>query len=251
MSDQLSRKNIPIDERLIVALDVPDLMLAKRLVAHLDDAAYFFKIGLELCMSGSYLELIEWLRRRGKRVICDLKFFDVPETVERAMRQLSDRGVDFVTVHGHHSMLETAASHKNRPKLLAVAAPNSLDRSEFESLGLKCDWGDLALAHARNALKLGCDGLFSSGFEAAGLRDDLEDRFLVAYPDLRLADHHPSETPTHPVTVEQAFRAGADYVVIGRQIKNAPDPRAKAEEIQTRIEDLFGAAGRAKKPHLT
>lgn len=241
MTDHLSRKPIPIAQRLIVALDVPDRAAAERLVTDLGDAAHFYKLGLELFMSGSYFELIEWLRAEGKRVFCDLKFFDVPETVARAVRQLKDRGVDFATVHGNDTMLEAAAKEKNGLKILAVTVLTSLDRSDLEALGFQCDVEELVLARARKAIALGCDGVISSGLEAARLRTDLGEQFLIVSPGIRPVDNRQEDDQKRVVTVEQAFRDGADYIVIGRPIKDAPDPRAKAKEIQREIASLFAA----------
>jgi len=101
----------------------------------LGDSVSFYKLGLELFMSGSYFELVEQPLRRGKRVFCDLKFFDVPETVARAVRQLKDRGVDFATVHGNDSMLRAAVGEKNGLKILAATVLTSLDQGDLEDLG--------------------------------------------------------------------------------------------------------------------
>ncbi len=234
-------KIIPREERLIVALDVPDLAAAKRMVNDLGEHVRFYKVGLELFMSGSYFELVEWLREQEKRVFCDLKFFDVPETVGRAVRNLKDRGADFATVHGNDTMLEAAAREKGGLKILAVTVLTSLDRSDLDALGFQCDVEELVLSRARKALKLGCDGVISSGLEAARLRADLGDRFLIVSPGIRPVDNRPEDDQKRVVTVEQAFRNGADYIVIGRPIKDAPDPAAKAREIQQQIAGLFPA----------
>lgn len=241
MSSQLSRKPIATDERLILALDVPDRAAAEAMVNALGDAVKFYKIGLELFMAGGYFELIEWLREQGKRVFCDLKFFDVPETVARAVRQLKNRDVDFATVHGNDSMLEAAAREKNGLKILAVTVLTSLDRSDLESLGFQCDVEELVLARARKALKLGCDGVISSGLEAARLRADLGDQFLIVSPGIRPVDNQTEDDQKRVVTVEQAFRNGADYIVIGRPILRADDPRAEAVAIQAHIAAIFAA----------
>jgi orotidine-5'-phosphate decarboxylase len=235
----LSTKPIPVAERLILALDVPGHDAAKALVQELGEAVRFYKLGLELFMSGGYFELVDWLLRQGKRVFCDLKFFDVPETVGRAVRQLKDRGVDFATVHGNDTMLEAAAREKNGLKILAVTVLTSLDRTDLEALGFQCDVEELVLARARKALKLGCDGVISSGLEAARLRADLGEQFLIVSPGIRPVDNRPEDDQKRVVTVEQAFRNGADHIVIGRPILNAPDRRAAALAVQARIAALF------------
>lgn len=235
----LSTKPIPVAERLILALDVPGHDPAKALVEELGEAVRFYKLGLELFMSGGYFELVDWLLGQGKRVFCDLKFFDVPETVGRAVRQLKDRGVDFATVHGNDSMLEAAAREKGGLKILAVTVLTSLDRSDLASLGFQCDVEELVLARARKALKLGCDGVISSGLEAARLRADLGEQFLIVSPGIRPVDNRPEDDQKRVVSVEQAFRNGADHIVIGRPILNAPDRRAEALAVQARIAALF------------
>jgi orotidine-5'-phosphate decarboxylase len=240
MTDQLSQKSIPRAERLIVALDVPDRTTAQALVEQLGDSVRFYKIGLELFMSGSYFDLIEWLKSKHKKIFCDLKFFDVPETVARAVRQLKDRGVDFATVHGNDPMLEAAAKEKNGLKILAVTVLTSLDRHDLDDLGFQCDTETLVLSRARRALQIGCDGVISSGLEAPALRGELGDQFIIVVPGIRPVDNRPEDDDQkRTVDVSQAFRNGADYIVVGRPIRDATDPRAKAEEIQREIADLF------------
>jgi orotidine-5'-phosphate decarboxylase len=240
MTSRLSQKPIPTRERLILALDVPDRQAAEALVGELGDTVQFYKIGLELFMAGGYFKLIEWLRGQGKRVFCDLKFFDVPETVARAVRQLKDRGVDFATVHGNDTMLEAAAKEKNGLKILAVTVLTSLDRSDLESLGFQCDVEALVLARARKAIRLGCDGVISSGLEAAQLRADLGEQFLIVSPGIRPVDNTmEADDQKRVVNVEQAFRNGADYIVVGRPIRDAADPHAAAAAIQATIARLF------------
>lgn len=241
MTDHLSQKPIPAVERLIVALDVPDRAAAEALVGQLGESVRFYKVGLELFMAGGYFELIAWLRAQGKRVFADLKFFDVPETVARAVRRLRDRGVDFATVHGNDSMLEAAAREKGDLKILAVTVLTSLDRTDLASLGFQCDVEELVLARGRKALALGCDGVISSGLEAARLREDLGQKLLIVSPGIRPVDNtRAPDDQKRVVDVAQAFRNGADYIVVGRPIRDAADPQAAAAAIQTTIAGLFG-----------
>lgn len=235
----LSTKPIPARERLIFPLDVPSTDRAKDLVEALGDAVCFYKLGLELFMAGGYFELIEWLRLRGKRVFCDLKFFDIPETVASAVRQLKDRGVDFATVHGNDTMLEAAAREKKGLKILAVTVLTSLDRSDLEALGFHCEVEELVLARARKALRLGCDGVISSWLEAARLRQDLGERLLIVSPGIRPVDNRREDDQKRVVTPREAFLSGADYIVVGRPIRDAADPRQAAEAIQGEIAGLF------------
>ena len=239
MHDKRSQKPIPVRERLILALDVPDSATAKSTVENLGDSVNFYKIGLELFMSGSYFDLVQWLRERGKRVFCDLKFFDVPETVGRAVDRLKDRGVDFATVHGNDSMLRAAVEKKNGLKILAVTVLTSLDRGDLRDLGFACDVQTLVFSRAKRALQIGCDGVISSGLEVPALREDLGDQFIIVVPGIRPVENRPEDDQKRVVTPTEAFRNGADFIVVGRPIRSAADPRAKAEEIQEEIAKVF------------
>ena len=159
-------KSIPDRERLIFALDVADPAAARRLAERLDDAVTFYKLGLELFMSGGYYDLLDWMVSRSKKVFVDLKFFDVPATVGAAVRQLRNRGVTFTTVHGNQSIMEAAAAAKGDVKVLAVTVLTSLDRGDLDDLGFAVDVEKLVLSRARRALEAGCDGVVSSGLEA-------------------------------------------------------------------------------------
>ena len=235
----LSQKPIPKRERLIFALDVPTVLEARRWVDKLGDSVLFYKLGLQIFMAGGYYELIDWLGARGKKVFVDLKFFDVPETVRSAVAQLRGRKVEFATVHGNDSILEAAAREKCGVKILAVTVLTSLDRHDLDDLGFACDVEQLVLSRARRALQLGCDGVISSGLEAPKLREHLGAHFLIVSPGIRPVENKPVDDQKRTVDVAQAFRNGADYIVVGRPIKNAPDPKAKAEEIQATIAAIF------------
>jgi orotidine-5'-phosphate decarboxylase len=237
----LINKNILPTERLIFALDVAEPAVARRLVGQLGDAVQFYKIGLELCMSGGYFELLEWLVARDKRVFVDLKFFDVPATVGSAVRQLQHRGVTFATVHGNQAIMEAAASAKGDVKILAVTVLTSLDRGDLDDLGFACDVEKLVLSRARRALEAGCDGVVSSGLEAPRLREFLDHRLLVVTPGIRPVENRPVDDQKRTVDVAQAFANGADYIVVGRPIRYAADPRAAAEAIQNTIAGVFGS----------
>ncbi|MGA9852903.1 MAG: orotidine-5'-phosphate decarboxylase [Gammaproteobacteria bacterium] len=235
----LSSNSVPHRERLIFALDVPDADSARQLVAQLGDAVQFYKIGLELFMAGGYFELLDWLVAQQKKVFVDLKFFDIPATVQAAVRQLSHRGATFCTVHGNQSIMEAAAKVKDKLKVLAVTVLTSLDRGDLDDLGFHCDVEQLVLSRARRALEAGCDGVVSSGMEAPRLRAFIDHRLLVVIPGIRPVENRPDDDQKRAVTVEQAFRNGADYIVVGRPIRKAPDPRAAAEEIQHGIATIF------------
>ena len=238
-SKLLSQKDIPSTERLIFALDVPTVDEAKRLVEMLGGTVQFYKVGLQLFMAGDYYAFIGWLQARGKKIFADLKFFDVPETVKSAVLQLKGRGITFATVHGNDQILKAAADNKHETKILAVTVLTSLDRGDLTDLGFQCDVEALVLSRARRAIALGCDGVISSGLEATRLRHDLGPNFLVVSPGIRPVENRPVDDQKRTVDVKQAFENGADYIVVGRPIKTAPDPRAKAEEIQGTIRSMF------------
>jgi len=235
----LSQKAIPARERLIFALDVPTVAEAMQCVEELGDSVLFYKLGLQIFLAGGYYELIAWLRARGKKVFVDLKFFDVPETVRLAVAQLRGRDVEFATVHGNDSILQAAVREKQSLKILAVTVLTSLDRGDLDDLGFACDVEQLVLSRARRALQIGCDGVISSGLEAPGLREHLGANFLIVSPGIRPVENKPVDDQKRTVDADQAFRNGADYIVVGRPIKNAADPRAKAEEIQVTIAAIF------------
>lgn len=237
----MTDKNIANSDRLIFALDVPDCARARALAEELGDSVTFYKIGLELMMSGGYFELMEWLLARDKKVFADLKFFDIPATVGAAVRSLQDRGASFVTVHGNQSIMEAAAESKGKHlKVLAVTVLTSLDRGDLDDLGFDCDVGALVLSRARRALEAGCDGVISSGLEAPKLREHIDSKLLVITPGIRPVANKPDGDQKRVVSVEQAFRNGADHIVVGRPIRDAASPRAAAEGIQATIASVFG-----------
>ena len=224
---------IPANDRLIVALDVPTVSAAKELVTVLDDAVVFYKVGLELFMSGDAFELVTWLRERDKKVFVDLKFFDVPATVGRAVSQLNGLGITFATIHGNDAIMQAAAAAAEDVEILAVTVLTSLDRGDLSDLGFECDVSELVVSRARRAVVHGCAGVVASGQEAALLRRELGNTLLVVVPGIRPVDNQDDQKRT--VSAEQALRDGADYLVVGRPIRDAIDPKAAAEQIQGEI----------------
>jgi orotidine-5'-phosphate decarboxylase len=235
----LSDKPIPARERLIVALDMPNAAEARALVERLGDSVWFYKIGLELFMAGGYFEFMEWLGARGKKVFVDLKFFDIPQTVGSAVRQLQGRNAYFATVHGNDAIIEAAVANKGSTRILAVTVLTSLDRKDVESLGFQADVPAIVLSRARNALAKGCDGIVSSGLEAEAIRRELGPKLLVVTPGIRPFENRAADDQKRAVDVEDAFRYGADYIVVGRPIRAAADPAAAAADIRRRIAALF------------
>lgn len=238
-TDLRSKIVVPRNERLIVALDVADPAEARALVEQLGESVQFYKVGMELFMAGGYFELIDWLGARGKKVFVDLKFFDVPETVRSAIRALAKRHVAFATIHGNQAIMEAAGKEKGNLKVLAVTALTSLDRGDLDDLGFQCDVAQLVLSRARRALEAGCDGIISSGLEAPVIRKELGSRIMVVTPGIRPVENRGSDDQKRTVDVEQAFRNGADYIVMGRPIRGAADPKAAAEAVQASIAQVF------------
>lgn len=220
-------------DRLIFALDVADAEQARQLIRTLDDAVSFYKLGLELFLSGAYFELVDQLKGSGKKVFADLKLFDVPATVGRAVAQLARQQVDFLTVHGQDAMLAAAAQNKGDCKVLAVTALTSLDQGDLDDLGFDCDIAALVLSRARRALKLGCDGVISSGLEVPALRAGADPALLVVCPGIRPVANTDDQKRT--LSVADAFANGADHIVVGRPIRDAADPAAAARDIQAQI----------------
>lgn len=229
---------IPARERLIFALDVADLDKARKLIDTLGDSVVFYKLGLEFFLSGHFFELAADLQAHGKKIFADLKLFDIPATVASAVRQLARHRVDFCTVHGNDSMLRAAAEAKGDMKILAVTALTSLDQGDLEDLGFQCDARTLVLSRARRALEAGCDGVVSSGLEVTALRESVDHALITVCPGIRpvFNDEAPVEDDQQRVaTPGSAIASGADYLVVGRPIRDAADPRTAAEEIQRQI----------------
>ena len=232
------KTHIPARERLIFALDVPDIDRARELVDALGDSVVFYKLGLEFFLSGHYFELAAELKAKGKKIFADLKLFDIPATVSSAVRQLARHEVDFCTVHGNDSMLKAAAEAKGNMQILAVTALTSLDQGDLDDLGFQCDAQTLVLSRAKRALALGCDGVVSSGLEVPALRASVDHALVTVCPGIRPIFNDEATAVNDQqriVTPGKAIETGADYLVVGRPIRDAEDPRAAAEAIQEQI----------------
>ena len=227
--------DINTKDRLIFALDVPEIEQAKKLVEELADSVSFYKIGMELMMTGHYFALLDWLVEKNKKVFVDLKLFDVPQTVAKAVKRLSQRGAYFTTVHGNQSMMEAAAAAKGDLKILAVTALTSLDQGDLNDMGFLCDVQDLVVSRARRALAAGCDGIVASGLELERIRSEVNRKLVIVTPGIRPVENRSTDDQKRIVSVEQAFQRGADHIVVGRPIKNAANPKQAAEMIQETI----------------
>ncbi len=228
--------SISARQRLIVALDLPDAQRARALVQELGDSVEFYKIGLELAMSGEYFDLLAWLLGQGKQVFADLKFYDVPATVSAAVRQLQKCGASFLTIHGDRAIMQAAAAEKGSDlRILAVTVLTSLDQEDLLQMGISVDVKTLVLKRAEQARAAGCDGVIASGLEAIELRQTLGQELLIVSPGIRPAGTTPADDQKRIVTPGQALANGADYIVVGRPIRNAARPRQAAESIQAEI----------------
>lgn len=234
----MDKKDIPLNERIIFALDVDTHEAAVEWIDRLQSHIHFYKVGLQLFLGG-WFQTIDEITRRGYKVLVDLKFFDIPETVGLAVRQLRNRGVNFATVHGNDPILEAAVQEKNGLKILAVTVLTSFGQEEMEEMfGAPVNIEDLVLSRAKRALKIGCDGVVSSGLEAKRLRSDLGRNFLIVTPGIRPGVNREEEMDDQKriVTAGEAIANGADYVVVGRPISNAVDPISVVETMQAEIQ---------------
>ena len=224
-------------DRLIVALDVPTAADARAQVEKLGDTVRFYKIGLELATSGEYFTLLDWLVKRDKRVFCDLKLHDIPETVRRAVANLRGRGVTFLTVHADRGVMQAAVKEKGDVQILAVTVLTSTSQADIAEQGYGGRLEDLVLKRAGAAEEIGCDGVITSGLEVAGIKSRFR-KLLAVTPGIRPAGADAGDQK-RVVDVAQAFRNGADYIVVGRPIRDAQDPAAAAASIQKTIESVI------------
>lgn len=236
------RRAIPPRERLIVALDFASPDDARRLVRTLGDAASFYKVGLELfCAEGAFA-LVRELLDAGHQVFLDLKLLDIPATVGAAMRNVRAHGARFVTVHASRRVLDAACVEKGATGVLAVTVLTSSDAEDLRDLGYPpaVTAEELVLQRARIALAAGCDGVVASPLEARRIRETVGDRLAIVTPGIRPdAAEGSGDDQRRIATPRAAFEAGSDYVVIGRPIRQAPDPRGAALAVQDTIAALF------------
>jgi len=232
--------DIPARDRLMVALDMPTVGSARTLVARLGDAVSFYKVGLELVMSGG-LDLTRELVGGGKQVFLDMKLLDIGNTVERATRAAADTGATFLTIHGHDSKTIAAAvkgKSGTRLKILSVTVLTNLDSSDLAEQGLAASPQELVERRAKIAQAAGCDGIVSSGQEAARVRAAVGPGTLIVTPGIRLPSDAAGDQ-ARVATPQSAIAAGADYLVVGRPITAAQDPRGAAQMFVASIEEAL------------
>lgn len=227
-------------ERLIVALDEPTGAEALAWVDRLGDAVRFYKIGMELLASGDYFRVLDELARRDKKIFVDLKFFDIPATIAGVIKGLSRWPVSYCTIHGWHAgMMEAAAAARSGDlRLLAVTVLTSMDGNDLKSMGIDGEPADIVVQRALAAQAVGIDGVIASGQEAGVIRAATGPGFDIVCPGIRPGGPV-GDDQKRTVGVAEAFRLGADAIVVGRPIRQAADPRAAAEAIQLEIADSF------------
>jgi orotidine-5'-phosphate decarboxylase len=230
-------KMIPLDKRIIFALDVNTADEAQTWVEKLDGQIKFFKVGLQLFLGGGF-PIVDWIVNRGLEVMLDLKFFDFPQTVSSDVKQLQGRGITYTTVHGNDALLRAAAGAKGEVKILAVTVLTSLDQGDLIDLGFKCSPEELVLSRARRAFQVGCDGVVASGLEAPKIRSELGSKLFIVVPGVRPVENRPDDQK-RVVDVRSAFLNGADHIVVGRPIRQAPEPTALIDRMQEQIKETL------------
>lgn len=225
---------------IIIALDLDSAASARDLVHRLGDAVNFYKVGLELYTAAG-MEFVRELVAAGKQVFLDLKFYDIGETVRRATAQVASSGASFLTVHGSSPVLRAAVEGRGASplKLLAVTVLTSFDESDLKDLGYPCAVSDLVALRARKAMEVGVDGLVCSPQEVAEVRKMTGPDAILVTPGVRSA-HASKGDQKRVATPAEALQNGASYLVIGRQVTRAPDPRAEVLRICDEI-----------RPHVT
>ncbi len=231
------------NERLILALDVATVDEAERLLGRVGDDVSVVKVGLELfTLAGP--RFVHRLREGGKHVFLDLKFLDIGETVCRAARQAADMGVAFLTIHADRKALEGAVKargeRRSGMKILAVTVLTSTGTKDLQEAGIQMAIPDLVVARARLASELGCDGVVASGGEPQLIRQQVGRNLVIVTPGIR-AEKGSRDDHARVSTPGSAIAAGSDYLVVGRPIRDAPDPRAAAQAIIGEMQAAFDA----------
>jgi orotidine-5'-phosphate decarboxylase len=222
-------------DRLIVALDLPGIEPAEAMIARLGDAVTFYKIGYQLAFAGG-LPLVRKLADQGKKVFIDLKLHDIGNTVARGVESIARSGATFLTVHGYPQTMKAAVEARagTSLKILAVTVLTSYDDADLHAAGYRFGVADLVEARARQAQVLGVDGLVCSPEEAASLRKVVGHQMRLVTPGIRPQGSAAGDQK-RIMTPARAIAAGADYLVVGRPILDAADPKAAAEAIQAEI----------------
>ncbi|HEY6348167.1 MAG TPA: orotidine-5'-phosphate decarboxylase [Candidatus Angelobacter sp.] len=232
---------IEAKDRLIVALDLPDVDAARRMVEKLEGVAVFFKVGLSLQLAPGVEDFIRSLISQNKKIFLDYKYYDVPETVKKAVSQAARLGVSFLTIHGTADIIKAAVNGKKGSglKLLTVTVLTSMESSDLAEMGcVNTTVEEMVLFRARKALEAGSDGVITSGREAGKIKEFAGNHLLVVTPGIR-PEGYPEDDQKRKVTPTEAVLAGADYLVIGRPITDEVDPRKAAQQILEQMQQAF------------
>ena len=220
---------------LIVALDFESATAATALIEALGDEISFYKVGMELYASAGS-EFARDLAMSGKKVFLDMKFYDIPETVKRAVAQVAQTGVEMLTVHGSNAVMQAAVEGRGDSPLLllAVTVLTSFDESDLRDLGYPVPVGDLVTLRVHNAMACGIDGVVASPLEARKIRSQMGPEGLIVTPGVR-SQGASSGDQKRVATPAEAMRDGASYLVIGRQVTRAKDPLHAVREIRAEL----------------
>jgi orotidine-5'-phosphate decarboxylase len=223
-------------ERLIVALDVPSTAAAEALVSRLGESVWFYKIGYQLAFAGG-LSLAADLIAAGKQVFLDLKLHDIGNTVARGVESVAQLGTTFLTVHAYPQTMKAAVQGKqgSNLRLLAVTVLTSYDDADLAAAGYELNVKELAAARAEQARDIGLDGLVCSAEEATALRNIVGRGMVLVTPGIRPAGSAGGDQK-RIMTPARAIQAGADYLVVGRPVMEAGDPKAAADAIVAEID---------------
>jgi orotidine-5'-phosphate decarboxylase len=232
-------RDIPLVDRLIVALDVPTVEEARALVRRLGAAVSFYKIGLQLQYAGG-IALASELKGAGKKIFLDAKLLDIDRTVTGATANIARLGFDFLTIHGFAPTLRAAVTGRGDSglRLLAVTVLTSMGETDMAELGTRYSVEEMVLRRAQAALDTGCDGVVASGNEARRIRALAGDRLAIVTPGIR-SEGVATDDQQRAATPRDAIAAGADYLVVGRQILRSPNPGAEAESVLRQIDSAL------------
>lgn len=224
-------------EKLIIALDVADISAAKKLVDDIGDQAIFYKIGLELMMSGDYFELVKWLKNRGKKIFADLKLYDISETVGRAVKNLAQYEIDLLTIHtASRGIMQQAAENKGKMQVIGVTVLTNLDQKDLNEMGFdpNVSLENLVIKKTELALNSGLDGIVASALEAKNLRQKFGKDFLIVSPGIRL-EAIANDDQKRVADVKTALENGSSHLVVGRPITRDANPKAAAQKFNQLI----------------
>lgn len=230
-------------DRLIVALDLETVRDAEQLVEALGDSVRFYKVGLAMQLAEGTEGFVRRLIAQGKRVFLDYKYYDVPETLRKAVSRAAGIGISFLTIHGSGNLIRAAVAAKGDSglKLFTVTVLTAMDKDDIREMGYgEHEVSDLVAFRARKALEAGCDGVIASGQEASVIKQLSHGKLLVITPGIR-PDGYPEDDQKRRTTARMAIDAGADYLVVGRPITGAADPRAAAGTFLAEMQAAFDA----------